>query len=109
VNPPARRRSAPPALHAAAWLVVLFAALSLVIWRQSSAVQLERALRDLESQRAVVETERVEALRRIQQLVSRAHVVPLAQARLGMHLPGDGEIVLLPVAPEPTSPPREGR
>jgi cell division protein FtsL len=97
VSARAPRRGAPPALHAAAWLLLLFAALSLVIWRQSSAVQLERALRQLESERAVAETQRVEATRRIQQLSSRARVVPLAQTRLEMHLPGDGEIVLLPV------------
>jgi hypothetical protein len=57
--PDRRRRGAPPALHAAAWLLLLFAALSLVIWRQSSAVQMERTLRQLEMERAVAETERV--------------------------------------------------
>ena len=51
---------------------------------------------------ALTEAERVELVRRIEELRSRARVVRVARERLGMHLPSDDEIVFLPV-------PRRGR
>jgi cell division protein FtsL len=80
----------------AGWLVLLLAALSLVTWRQTRGVEMERALHSLESQRMLVEAERVASRRRIEELGSRSRIVRVARDRLGMHLPEDQEIVFLP-------------
>jgi cell division protein FtsL len=79
------------------WLLVLGSALAVVTWRQTEGHQRERALREVRSERAVVEAERMELERRVQALTTRARVVRVARERLGMHLPTDGEIVLLPI------------
>lgn len=75
--------------------------LAYVVRRQEQAVERERALRAVEADLGVAEGERVELLNRIQRLRSRARVVREARARLGMHLPGDAEIVLLPLPADP--------
>ena len=82
--------------RACAISVLLLAALSLVTWRQTRGVEMERVLRSLESQRALAEAERVASHRRIEELGSRSRIVRVARDRLGMHLPEDGEIVFLP-------------
>lgn len=68
---------------------------------------MERVLRDLETQRAVAEAERVASSRRVEELRSRARVVRVARARLGMHLPADREIVFLPLGSPGSVEPRE--
>lgn len=84
-------------VRALGWLVVLLASLSLVTWRQTRGLTLERAVRDLETEQAKVSAERVDLARRIEHLRSRARIVTVARDRLGLHLPGDHEIVFLPV------------
>jgi pyruvate kinase len=59
---------------------------------------MEEALRAVEVDRAIAESERVAAARRIEELRSRSRVVSYARDRLGMHLPEDREIVYLPVS-----------
>jgi hypothetical protein len=81
----------------AGWLALLLAALSLVTWRQTRGVELEAALRALEMERGIAESERVAAARRIEELRSRSRVVAFARDRLGMHLPNEREIVFLPI------------
>jgi cell division protein FtsL len=93
-GPPRRRRGVGRLLL---WLLVLLAALSAVTWRQTEGVAREHALREVRSERAVVEAERMELERRIQSLTTRTRIVRVARDRLGMHLPSDGEIVLLPL------------
>lgn len=76
-------------------VAALLAALSLVAWRQSRALE---ALADLEHVRreiSLVEAERADLLRRIQYLESRQRVVPAARAQLGMHTPDASEMVIL--------------
>lgn len=85
------------AVVAAAWLLLLLSALAAVVWRQTQGIALERQLRALQAERAVVEAERVQLERRSMALGSRARVVRLARERLGMHLPADSEIVFLPI------------
>ena len=79
------------------WLLLLLASLSLVTWRQTRGLVLEREVRGLETARALKEAERVELTREIERLRSRSRIVQVARDRLGMHLPGDDEIVILPV------------
>ncbi len=85
---------------AVGWLVLLLASLSFVTWRQPLGIEMERALRELESERAIAEAERVASERVIEQLRARGRVVQVARERLGMHLPEDSEIVFLPAEPE---------
>ena len=75
----------------------LFAALTMVIYRQSRALEVLRASDELRGARVVAEAERAELLRRIQGLESRARVVADARDRLGMHVPSADEIVILPL------------
>jgi cell division protein FtsL len=89
-----RRRGA---LSLAGWLLPLLAALALVIVRQTQGLALEQQLREVREKQAIVEAERVETVRRIQTLSSRARVVRAARERLGMHLPAVAEIIFVAV------------
>ncbi|MEX2572122.1 MAG: hypothetical protein WD737_12550 [Gemmatimonadota bacterium] len=93
----ADRRSPRGVVSVGLWLVLLLAALSFVTWRQARGVQMERALRQVETDRGIAEAERVAAVRRVEELRSRVRIMRVARDRLGMRLPTDREIVFLPV------------
>lgn len=80
------------------WLVVLLAALWAVIARQTAALNAARALTDLREERAALEGRRADLERRVRTSQSRSVLLPRAQ-RLGLRLPADTEIILLPVTP----------
>lgn len=84
----------------AIWLVALLAALWAVIARQTASLNAARALTDLRADRANLEGQRAELERRIRTASSRAVLLPRAQ-RLGLRLPADSEIILLPAPPRP--------
>ena len=73
-------------------VAALLASLSLVVWRQARALEVLASLSAVQEARALAEADRVELERRIQQLESRAHVVPQAIEQLGMHRPLASEI-----------------
>ena len=75
----------------------LLGALTLVIWRQSLALDTLRELDRLRDGRALAEAERSDLIRSIEQLESRAAVVTAARDRLGMRVPSAHEIVILPL------------
>jgi cell division protein FtsL len=75
----------------------LLAALTLVIWRQSNALETLRELDKLRDNRALAEAERSDLLRKMEHLESRTHVVTAARDRLGMRVPLADEIVILPL------------
>lgn len=77
----------------------LLAALTMVIWRQSLALETLRTLDRLRDERALAEAERSDLVRQIEQSESRAFVVEAAHERLGMRVPFAHEIVILPLAP----------
>lgn len=79
----------------AVWLVLVLATLGTVIARQTRAVVLATELAERREERAVLEAQRAELLREIRTAESRAVLVERA-ARLGLRLPVDSEIVLLP-------------
>jgi cell division protein FtsL len=81
----------------------LLAALTLVIWRQSNALETLRELDKLRDTRALTEAERSDLLRKIEHLESRNHVVNAARDRLGMRVPLANEIVILPLQREQNS------
>ncbi len=78
------------------WLVALLAALWLVIFRQTSALNSARALADLREARAALEGRRAELDRRVRTGQSRAVLLPRARKQ-GLRLPADTEIILIPV------------
>ena len=78
------------------WLVLVLGALSFVTWRQPRGIEMEQALRSLEAERSIAEAERIESMRLIEELRSRARIVRVATDRLDMHVPEDSEIVYLP-------------
>lgn len=93
----ATARKGPPVIRAALLLAGLLASLTLVVWRQSQALEM---LRDLDSVRRarVVEEARLSSLsRRVEELESRARVATAARERLGMRVPSGGELVILPL------------
>lgn len=100
---PRSKGKRPGWVRALGWLAMLLASLSLVTWRQTHGLALERELRTLEGRNAGVEAERVELTRRIEQLRSRSRVLQVARDRLGMHLPQDHEIIFLPVSAAPAA------
>jgi cell division protein FtsL len=89
-------RGQPGVLRLALAFAGLLASLSLVVWRQSRALEALRALDLVRQERAVLETERSLLTSRIQRLESRNRVVSVAGARLGLRIPVGGEIVVLP-------------
>ena len=83
----------------------LLGALTLVIWRQSRALETLRAMDSMRSARVIAEAERAELLRSIQTLESRTRVVADARDRLAMHVPSASEIVILPLTASPSPSP----
>src|SRR5262249_47858668 len=81
------------------WLVALLAALWLVVARQTAALTAARSLATLGEERAALEGRRAELERRVRAGQSRAVLLPRAQ-KLGLRLPADTEIILIPT-PQP--------
>ncbi|MEX0935322.1 MAG: hypothetical protein WD013_00365 [Gemmatimonadota bacterium] len=86
----------PGSLLATLAVALLLAALSLVTWRQSRALDELAELDHLRREISLMSAERNELGRRIQTLESRGYVVPAARERLDMRAPRAAEIVLLP-------------
>ncbi len=81
----------------AVWLVAFLAVTWLVYARQAAAIHDARELTEMRARRANLEGRRAALDRRIRAAESRAVLVPRAQAKLGLHLPADSEMILLPL------------
>jgi cell division protein FtsL len=103
------RFTVPVTVRVLGWLLLVLVALAVVTGRQSVGVAREQALREVRAERAILDAERMELERRIQKASTRARVVRVARERLGMRLPADDEIVLLPVAADSAPPPALAR
>jgi cell division protein FtsL len=92
---------------------LLFASLSLVVWRQSRALEELRSLDTARSERTILQAERSALQREIQQLESRTRIMSAAGGRMGLRLPAADEIVFLQApawaATADSEPPVEGR
>ncbi|HEX7049162.1 MAG TPA: hypothetical protein VF188_03035 [Longimicrobiales bacterium] len=91
------KRGQPGVIRMALALAALLGSLSLVVWRQSRALEKLRALEEVRDARAILEAERSELVDRIRRLESRGRVVAVAGERLGMHVPSGSEMVILPL------------
>lgn len=85
------------------WLVAFLAVTWVVYARQTAAIRDARALAEIRARRTTLEGHRTSLERRIRAAQSRAVLVPQAQVGLGLHLPADTEIILLPL-PLPNGP-----
>ena len=81
----------------AVWLAGFLVTAAAIVWRQTRALDTVRQLRTLQATRAALEATRADAIGAIRHAQSRAVMVPLAEARLGLRLPQDTEIVILQV------------
>jgi len=79
----------------ALWLVAFLVTTWIVYARQTAAYRAARDLADLRARRANLEGHRADLQRRIRVAESRVVLVPRG-VRLGLHLPSDSEIVLVP-------------
>lgn len=95
-------RKGTPVIRTAFLFAVLLASLTLVVWRQSRALEVLRSLEATRRERVVAEARRTALLRRIEQLESRSRVSEAAHDRFGMRLPEGDEIVILPLREPPS-------
>jgi hypothetical protein len=96
-------RKGPPLIRAGLLFLLLLGSLTVVVWRQSQALEMLRALDSVRSERALAESQRAGLARRIERLESRVWVSEAASSRLDMRLPSGREIVILPMM-EPSAP-----
>lgn len=67
-----------------------------VIWRRSHGLAQARKLAELERNRATLAGERVRLDGEIRAASGRARLLPIAEGRLGMRVPPDSNVVILP-------------
>lgn len=79
----------------ALWLLAVLGALWAVAARTTAGLRLARALDETRQRRLQLEGRKSAALRRLGTVQSRATLVPRAEG-LGLRLPADSEIVILP-------------
>ncbi|MBX9927279.1 MAG: cell division protein FtsL [Gemmatimonadaceae bacterium] len=68
-----------------------------VIWRRSHGVARARETTRLEQQRAALEAQRAKLEGDIRDATSRGRLGRIAEERLGMRVPADSQVILLPV------------
>jgi cell division protein FtsL len=90
-------KKGPPVIRAGMLFILLLGSLTLVVWRQSRALEMQRELEAVRRERAIEEAMRSTLLRRVDQLESRTRVSEAAGTRLRMRLPSGDEIVILPL------------
>ncbi len=78
----------------------LLGSLSLVVWRQSRALEALRALDGARAEHVLLESSRATLTREIQLLESRSRIVDVAGNRFGLHVPNGSEIVILQLPSE---------
>jgi len=79
----------------AAGLILFVIVSSAVIARRSYGHREGEAITALQRRKASLESERVRLGQQIRDGSSRSVIVPLAERRLGMHLPSESQIVML--------------
>lgn len=80
----------------AAGLVAFLALASLVVWRRSVGIGTARQIRALDTRRVQLEGERAAIESDIRQAASRTRIGAVAEQRLGMRVPADTQVVILP-------------
>jgi len=101
-GPHVPRRGPSGPLRLMGWLALLACALVLVVWRQSSGVDLQERIAAMQEEAAVLDAERLDLLGEVEGLRSRERIVRIGVERLDLRLPRDDEVVIL-IAPASVS------
>jgi hypothetical protein len=80
----------------AAGLVGFVLVAAAVVWRRGYGGAHAAEIRELDRRRAQLADEKAGLERRVRQLSSRTHLGPLVEDRLGMRVPDDSLVVVLP-------------
>jgi cell division protein FtsL len=67
-----------------------------VVARRSYGDAQARQMASVESRLRALKNERVRLEAEIRDASSRVHLIPIAESRLGMHVPADTQVVILP-------------
>ncbi|MBV6521490.1 MAG: hypothetical protein MNPFHGCM_01628 [Gemmatimonadaceae bacterium] len=92
-------------LIATTLLIFLVVATS-VVWRRTRGMAAARSLQTLASSRAELESRRLQLESDIVTLASRGKLGVRVESRLGLHVPNDSQVILLPL---PAAATRRGR
>lgn len=74
-----------------------------VIWRRSLGIKQAGQLRDLDERRTALEAQRAALDGAIRDASSRAKLAPIAEQQLGMRIPPESLVIIIP-RPERTTP-----
>ena len=77
--------------------VFVLVALS-IVWRRTIGIGQSEQLAQLDSRRTALESERARLESEIREASSRQRLGALVEGRLGMHVPNDKQVVILPAA-----------
>lgn len=82
------------------WLALALLAFVLiaagVVWRRTSGIAQARELRQLVERRQQLQAQRTALEGEIRELSSRSALAPIVEHRLGMHVPSDTQVIILP-------------
>jgi cell division protein FtsL len=67
-----------------------------VIWRRSVGIAQARALRELEDRRSELEAQEAALQGAIRDASSRARLAPIAEQQLGMRIPPESLVIIIP-------------
>ena len=67
-----------------------------VIWRRIYGIEQSAELTQLRRERTELEAQKLRLEGEIRDAASRARIAPLAERRLGMKVPNDSQVILLP-------------
>ncbi len=70
-----------------------------IVWRRTIGIAESRSVRDLDAQKVQLEGERARLEGEIRDLSTRQHLGPVVEKRLGMHVPTDKQVIILPRSP----------
>lgn len=87
-------------------LVIFLVVAASVVWRRTKGMAAARALQTLATSRAELESRRLQLESDIVSQASRSRLGVRVQSQLGLHVPNDSQVVLLP---RPTVSVRRGR
>jgi len=75
-----------------------------IVWRRTIGIQQSEALTALDARKVQLEGERVRLEGEIRTASSRQRLGPAAETRLGMRIPSDNQVVILPRQARDASP-----
>jgi cell division protein FtsL len=86
-------------------LIGFFVVATGVIWRRSLGIAQARQLRELEERRTALEAQEAALEGAIRDASSRARLAPIAEEKLGMRIPPESLVIIIP-RPERATPRR---